>query len=187
MAGAYRRGVAVPVRSRGDRDAHGAVEVGAVDAYTEASQGVDRDGRGMAVVVVGAHPDQRHLGIDRGEEARIRRGCAVVRHREQVRLEAGSGRVGGRAGQQVGLRRPLRIAGEQRPPPRPGGPHDQGTVVRLAVGVPVRPPRVGPQHGQFDVADHRPVTGHRRADRDLPVGGEREHLRHAGHLRLQRA
>ncbi|HSK21748.1 MAG TPA: hypothetical protein VK906_01160 [Egicoccus sp.] len=191
MAGAYRRGVTRPVRRRvrrrRDPDAHGAVEVGAMHPYAEAAQCVDGDRRGMAVVVVGPDADQRHLRVHGGEERQIGRGRAVVRDREQVRLEARPARVGGRAGLQVGLRRPLRVAGEQRPSPRPGGPHDQGAVVRLAVGVPVRPSRAGSEHRQLDVADDRPVTGHRRADRDLPFGGEREHLGHPGHVRLERA
>lgn len=188
MGGAYRRGVTIPVRDRchGRRDVHaqGALEVGAVHPCTEPLQAVDGGRRGVAIVVVGTHTDQRHLRPDGGQEGRVGRGCAVMRDREQFGAKAGANRVGSRPGEQVRLCAALGVAGEQHPPARPGGANHQGRLVGFAVGVPVRPPGVGPEHDQLHVTDDAPITRGRGTDRHLPVGRHGEHLGCGGGFRV---
>lgn len=181
MAGAYRRGVTVPVRGRGEHgrrhlDPDGPVEVGAVDTDTEPSQRVERRGRRMPVVVVRADADQRDLGRHRAQELRHGRGRPVVRDRHQLGGEPAPVRIGGGATEQIGLCRRLGVAGEQHAPTVPGGPYDERGVVGFAVRVPVGPPRVGPEHGKFDVADEGTVAGRRRSYGDTSVGGDRQQL-----------
>jgi len=90
---------------------HGEVPlaVGAVDAHPVAVEQPQRVGGGVAVVVGGAHRDQRDPRAGGGQEVRVHVGAAVVRDLEHVGTQVDAAVEDARLG--LGAE----IAGEQHP------------------------------------------------------------------------
>jgi hypothetical protein len=129
----------------------------------------------MAVPVVLPDTDHRHRWRHRVQEGRIRRGRAVVRHRQEVGFEAT-----GVEGQQVGLGRQLDVAGCEHAPTCVGDPHDDRRVVEFAAGPTVRTAGRRVEDLDRHVSEGGDLAGHRGADRDAALPG---HLDHLGGLR----
>jgi hypothetical protein len=210
--GSFRRSRPLAIGSHLDAsavkaDLHAAVEVGSIRRDAARPQPLEGRWRGVAVVVVGTHRDDREARPDRVEERRRRGGPRpVVRDLEQI-----DPRQPSTDERRVDVL--LHVAGEQEPlPARRPEQHDRGVVDGLSV---VQWPvgncaGVRPQHGESDrvelelfaareVATWRPTLGERRLPRpiarprsrqprlvDRPDRVAREHHRQARDVVLMR-
>jgi len=163
-------------RVAGERDVDGAVAVGAIGADVAPRQAVERLGRRMAVVVVGADRDDGDRGTHRVEEGVGRRRPrpvvgdlqhvdprepALHERRIEVLLEIAHQQESARA----------RLAEE----------HDRGVVDGLAIRRRSRGDGagVGPQDSKADAVERQPVAGDEPASR-RPAGGEEARPRVVG-------
>jgi hypothetical protein len=185
MRRAYRAGVGRPVGRRlgaeGDLDAQGALEVRAPHLGAELLQDLEHVGVGMTVAVVRADADHRDGSTCRAEERGIGGRRAVVWDREQVDVELR------RRAEQVGLRRPLRVAGEQHPAAAGGRTQHERGLVQLAALVPVGAPWRRTEHLERQRADRDPIARGDVAHRHVSLGGHRQQLGDLGQLGRDRA
>lgn len=130
---------------------------------------------GMSVLVVGTDADQCHLRVHRLDEHRLTRRGAVMRDREQLRLEPV-----GAAAQQSLLSGRSDVSGEQGATAVVMDPQHVRRFVELAGSVAVRPSRRWVEHLDSDVTEPRHHPGERGDDRRATRRGDTVHL---GHLR----
>lgn len=134
----------------------------------------DLGGR-VSVPVVGADADECDLRSDGGQELRDGRSRAMVRDRQQLRAQGG-----GITRQQVRLRRDLDVArGEHTLAVVLDPQHDRG-VVQLATGPAVRPSRRRMEHVDPQIPERQRLARDRRADRDVGLTRDLEHLGRLG-------
>jgi hypothetical protein len=135
-------------------DGEVALAVGPESGHTDPRQFVQQQRRRMAVVVVGAHADDRDRSVDGREELRVRVRRPVVRHLEDVGSQVGPGR------EQILLGLDLGVARQQDPNPVDlGAEHERG-VVGVRPRAVVRERRR--QHLQVYVADYERAADRRR-------------------------
>lgn len=116
----------------------------------------------MAVVVVRADADDGDLGVHGGEELRREVGRPVVGHLQHVGPDVRPG------GEQILLGLDLGVTGQQDPDAADLGPQDQRRVVRVRMGVVVRPARS--QDVQVHGADVQVGARRRAEDRESQLG-----------------
>ena len=139
---------------------------------------VEHLGSRVPVVVAVTHRHDRFDG-DRSEELGLARRPAVVGDLEEPAPQRG------RALEQVALRSPLDVAGQQRGTAGVAGAHDDRGLVLLGVGTDVRTPRRRGEHLERQRPDGRAVTRDRDHHRDAGQLGSPDRVVRARELRRQ--